>query len=126
MKDISKLKDYRKKYKKYYNIEFSNKYVIHHIDMDRTNNDISNLVLLPKELHGKYHFCLDTCGVKGEKPFQRIIDGRVGGHLANNLSYEMMMLDSFFDVWYECAKWYDYKLYLEGLCPNIHNIELEK
>ena len=39
---------YREKYKRYYRIEFSKEYVVHHIDFDRENNDISNLLLLPK------------------------------------------------------------------------------
>ena len=47
--------DYRKLYKEYYNIEFSNLYEIHHIDRNRENNSIENLILLPKELHSKYH-----------------------------------------------------------------------
>ena len=42
---------YREKYKRYYGIEFGKDFVIHHIDFDRENNDISNLVLLPRELH---------------------------------------------------------------------------
>lgn len=55
MKDINKLKDYREKYKRYYNIDFGSEYVVHHIDENRQNNDISNLLLLPRELHSKYH-----------------------------------------------------------------------
>lgn len=47
--------DYRIKYKKHYEIEFGTDYVIHHIDEDRNNNDISNLLLLPRDLHSKYH-----------------------------------------------------------------------
>lgn len=48
---------YREKYKRHYGIEFGKNYVIHHIDEDRTNNDISNLILLPHVLHSKYHHC---------------------------------------------------------------------
>ena len=55
MKDINKLKDYREKYKRYYNIDFGSDFVVHHIDENRQNNDISNLLLLPRELHSKYH-----------------------------------------------------------------------
>ena len=56
MKCIDRLKNYRQKYKYHYKINFDNKYVIHHIDGDRDNNDIKNLVLLPRDLHSKYHF----------------------------------------------------------------------
>ena len=48
-------KDYRAIYKEFYDIEFDSSFVIHHIDFDRTNNDIDNLILLPRGLHSKYH-----------------------------------------------------------------------
>ena len=48
-------KDYRAIYKEFYDIEFDSSFVIHHIDFDRTNNDIENLILLPRGLHSKYH-----------------------------------------------------------------------
>lgn len=55
MKDINKLKNYREKYKRHYNIDFGSDFVVHHIDENRQNNDIENLLLLPRELHSKYH-----------------------------------------------------------------------
>lgn len=61
-KKLEELKNYRLKYKRYYNIEFSGSYDIHHIDFDRKNNDISNLLLLPKELHAKYHLLINELG----------------------------------------------------------------
>ena len=62
MKDINKLKNYRLKYKRYYNIEFDSNFDIHHIDFNRNNNDINNLILLPKELHSKYHTLINELG----------------------------------------------------------------
>lgn len=53
--------DYNKFYKKYYNIEFDSEYVIHHIDENRENNDISNLILIPRNLHIEYHTCSARC-----------------------------------------------------------------
>lgn len=50
--------DYRQLYKDYYGITFGQDMVVHHIDFDRSNNDISNLLLLPNRLHAKYHFVL--------------------------------------------------------------------
>lgn len=47
--------NYRERYKKHYKINFGKEYDIHHIDFDRNNNSISNLLLLPKTLHLKYH-----------------------------------------------------------------------
>lgn len=37
MKDINKLKDYRLKYKRYYDIDFDKDYAIHHIDKEIIN-----------------------------------------------------------------------------------------
>ena len=54
--------DYRQFYKDYYGIEFGDDYVVHHIDMDKTNNDIRNLLLLPKSLYAKYNLCVTALG----------------------------------------------------------------
>ncbi len=65
--------NYRKKYKQYYGIDFDGYYAIHHIDFDRTNNDIENLLLLPRGLHTKYHSCLSTCADE-----RHMINGVIG------------------------------------------------
>ncbi len=50
------MKDYRKYYAQYYNIQWdSSLFDVHHIDRNRDNNDIRNLVLLPKKLHKELH-----------------------------------------------------------------------
>lgn len=64
--------NYRAKYKKHYNIDFDRNYDVHHIDFNRENNEISNLLLVPKILHSKYHtykqeydmFCNDKLDLK--------------------------------------------------------------
>lgn len=50
--------NYRQYYKDYFGIEFGSEMAVHHIDFDRSNNDINNLLLLPSRLHSKYHFAL--------------------------------------------------------------------
>jgi hypothetical protein len=55
-KEKRKMKDYRKIYADYYGIKWDSKlFEVHHIDRDRENNDINNLVLVPKKLHREYH-----------------------------------------------------------------------
>lgn len=50
------MKDYRKNYADYYGIKWDSKlFEIHHIDRNRENNNLLNLVLLPKKLHKEYH-----------------------------------------------------------------------
>ena len=47
--------DYRKFYQKKLNVKINNDFEIHHIDFNRENNDIINLVAIPKHLHNDYH-----------------------------------------------------------------------
>lgn len=48
--------NYRKFYAEYYGIKWDpKKFQVHHIDGDRSNNSIENLVLLPTELHQLFH-----------------------------------------------------------------------
>ncbi|MGN0451460.1 MAG: HNH endonuclease [Acutalibacteraceae bacterium] len=68
MKDMNAYKNYRTKYKRFYDINFDKSYHIHHIDFDRTNNDITNLLLLPGELHTKYHLIINAISICPEKP----------------------------------------------------------
>jgi len=120
MKDINKLKNYRLKYKRYYGIEFSSDYSIHHIDLNHNNNDINNLLLLPKELHNRYHFYLSMLtNFKIEELF------KITSNIICNNTYYTNILEDFIPVIKECKKWCDYKMYLDGYLPNIHNIKLE-
>lgn len=48
---MAKRVDYRKFYAQYYGIKVPEDFDIHHIDFDRSNNDPSNLLMLPKNLH---------------------------------------------------------------------------
>ena len=112
MKDINKLKNYRLKYKRYYGIEFDGGYDVHHIDFDRSNNDIDNLLLLPSELHQKYHFYLnDLCGPDWKS-------GKL--ELGTKLSWSGIgpyrndeMVIGLIETIRECRKWIEYKNNLE-------------
>ena len=47
--------NYRKLYEDYYKIEIPKGFDIHHIDADRKNNNINNLIMLPSKLHKALH-----------------------------------------------------------------------
>lgn len=100
--------NYRTIYKKYFGIEFDKNYAVHHIDFNRANNDISNLLLLPRELHAKYHFIINALTICPEKP-------RADGFLNIRLSsvivtdYNMKILDLLPETIAECQKWLQYK-----------------
>lgn len=127
MKDALELKDYREKFKRYYGLEFSKDYHIHHIDLNHSNNDIENLMIVPKELHEVYHECLVnvqmlTEGKDTSRSFE--FDVKPTGNISGYQSFAFSSLLRFMKVLEEMNNWYDYKLYLEGKMPNYHGITL--
>ena len=108
---------YNKKFKQHYGIDFGNDYIIHHIDGDHGNDDISNLMLLPRNLHSQYHV------------LKRIIDNHalsttITGNESCAENYYLHYYERFIAVLNECNRWYDYKMFLMGRIPNIHGIEI--
>ena len=115
--------NYRKKFKEYYGIEFSSDFEVHHIDLNRENNDISNLMILPKKLHHQYHMYLNGTAKANDDVFKRSFSAKIHSNEAG-VSYEQIMFEGLIETLKECAKWADYKMYLDGKLPNIHNIAL--
>lgn len=122
--------DYREKYKQYFGMDFSNNYEVHHIDFNRENNAISNLVLLPRTLHREYHKALR------KTPFWSVCHEQLDGDCifptkvtdCNNLDlwFDIDRITELYTVLKKCCMWYDYKLYLEGKIPNVHNIKMKE
>ena len=105
------MNNYRKIYEKKCNIKIPEGYEIHHIDMHRENNDIFNLVMLPKELHNKYHTYLQQLQFSRYEivtKVQSIIDS---GGLINDfiVSNQHKLEKDFVRVWYECQIYVDYR-----------------
>ena len=113
--------DYRKYYQELTNKKIPKGYEIHHIDLNRDNNNINNLVMLPKKLHQEYHRTLSNLNYVGEVNTE--ITTIIQNGNANNYLIAKR-ISEFVDVWEECNKWNDYKYYLLGIIPNIHNIEV--
>lgn len=127
MKDALELKDYREKFKRYYGLSFSKDYHIHHIDLDHSNNDIENLMIVPKELHEVYHECLVNVQMLTEgKGTSRLFefDVKPTGNISGYKNFVFTILLRFMKVLEEMNNWHDYKLYLEGKMPNYHGITL--
>ena len=57
--------NYRQLYKVYFGIDFGPEMAVHHIDFNRDNNDINNLLLMPRALHAKYHMHISQLGGAG-------------------------------------------------------------
>lgn len=97
----SRIKDenYRQKYMDHYGIEIGDYFDIHHIDFDRSNNDISNLILLPRSLHQRYHQCLiEISGITDISKLKTI-------NIRNGCPFEYDALLSFCEVMNEINKW---------------------
>lgn len=60
--------NYRKLYENHYGIKIPPDFDIHHIDGDRGNNAIENLVLLPRTTHETLHLICNIfgCGIDGK------------------------------------------------------------
>ena len=63
---------YRDYYKKFFEIQFDNSFDVHHINGNRDDNDIDNLLLLPKILHQTLHKVLYNASFC-ESPFDYIL-----------------------------------------------------
>lgn len=111
-------KNYRKIYENYFNIKIPKNFDVHHIDLDHYNNDISNLVMIPNELHNIYHKLLNI--IPNELNINKEL--RPFGNGYN--SYLIDSLIKFNNVYEECYKWLCYREYLKGNMPNIFNIDL--
>lgn len=114
--------DYRKYYKEYFKIEISNDYDVHHIDMDRSNNNISNLILIPKRLHKKYHYAVRALMSYNIKDNKYMIDPT---ELIESDSFRIKAINTFHDAIEEMNYWnlakvsrYTYKKY-----PGIDHTE---
>ena len=111
--------NYRELYEKTYNIKIPHQYDIHHIDLNHNNNVISNLMILPHELHEEYHKA-----IKDYEYDKQFISIKIKGYQPNSERLAIDRLEYIISVLHKCDYWYDYKMYIEGKIPNIHNIKL--
>lgn len=118
MKDINQLKNYRLKYKRYYKIDFGSEYAIHHIDFNRKNNDISNLLLLPNDLHSKYHTYKSQFDAITENGLCLKLDYSSGMLLNMQLSY----LDDLLKVLKDIDYWVELKYLVDNGYQKYENI----
>ena len=98
------------KYRKFYFEQvgrvYDSSFAIHHINFNRSDNRIDNLVALPKSLHSRYHF------------FKRIKDSGIPELDLIGNSFEVKeaeyfeqkiikVYQDFYNTLRECAKWVD-------------------
>lgn len=92
--------NYRKLYESHYGIKIPPGFEIHHIDFNRNNNEIKNLILLPKRLHRRLHWVRNTSCVNLENffDFQGIAAQRP-------MDYERCCIIAALDVYDELQIW---------------------
>lgn len=102
MKNIDDLKDYRLKYKRYYGIDFDKDFDVHHIDGDRNNNDINNLLVLPSKLHHQLHAHYNGLVLS-------FLDGFNLKNVVRLNNYALNDFTKLAEIAEEVAKWYKWK-----------------
>jgi hypothetical protein len=98
MSNRRRIKEHRKIYEDWYGITIPEGFDIHHIDFDRDNNSPDNLLMLPAELHHRYHQAVllmfgahEECVIKPQlTPAHR---------------HQFEFLPQFAGVLEECAEW---------------------
>lgn len=97
--------NYRKFFSDYYNIEIPKEYDIHHIDFNRENNKIQNLIVIPYKLHRKYHFLRNIVS--------KFDYGEGFGSIFMS-EYYLNSLEKYANVCRECNLWMNLKYLMDG------------
>ena len=112
--------DYRRFYIASLSIEeLSPRFVVHHIDYNRDNNELSNLVALPRKLHNDLHEYYNKLpiNISLNKELKGIIDAGNGYH-----SFIFTNIRKYCEVYYDASMWLDYKYYMLGFIDNVHDL----
>lgn len=119
--------DYKKVYEREFGIKWNRDiYEVHHIDGNRENNKVSNLILIPKWLHTELHTQLrdPSITVCLTEPLSEVIrlveDSVIVGH-----GFYANGLQAFLDVCNKMSVWGRLKAqrYINGLTGEPLNIE---
>jgi hypothetical protein len=110
--------DYRRIYEERLGISLPLEFEVHHIDMNRDNNEIENLVALPKHVHQEYHRLIPMIE---NKQFNFTILGTSDSGNKHNLFFFNNSVE-FIKVYEDCSYWIDYRDFLLGTLPNIHKL----
>ena len=107
--------NYRDKYKRRFGIDFGPDMAVHHIDFDRSNNDISNLILLPSKLHAKYHWHVSALDNDGHG----LISFLAHPLPAGDDCFPLCSLRGLTEALNQMAPWVRLKMQLEMVPPEI-------
>ena len=98
--------DYKKLYAQTYGITWDADLEIHHIDRNRQNNNISNLILLPGYLHHELHICLNEALFMSEQGTAGdLIERMMERVFSFGKSYDQEIFLRLSYVLSECKRW---------------------
>ena len=98
--------DYKKLYAQTYGITWDADLEIHHIDRNRQNNDISNLILLPGYLHHELLICLyEAVFISAQGTTGDIIERMMARVFNYGNSYYQRVFLRLSYVLSECKRW---------------------
>ena len=108
---------YSMNYRKYYEQQTKQKlpkgFDVHHLDFNRENNNISNLVALPKKTHNKYHFLLQQTGIDlSPITINDLIPSGIINKGCAFLYHRLQALNSFLEVYQEVQEWVLFRQHL--------------
>lgn len=121
---------YRKKYEFLTGIKVPKSFIVHHINCDRSDNRISNLVALPLSIHRNYHYNLQIiknllCSIGSDKNAIDLSLYDTGGSEVFGFSLTEDML-KFFKLQQDGCFWVNYRnalLSIIPFCPINNDIE---
>ena len=100
--------NYRDKYKEFFGIDFNRNLEVHHIDFNRENNSIDNLVAIPRIIHNEYHRIITALSYPPavENGATGFVDLRISSPV---VMYYLTELEALSPILTSCWKWLAWK-----------------
>ena len=111
----------RKYYEKHFNVKVPKDFDVHHIDCNRNNNDITNLVAIPRVLHRRYHAAKYNFHITITEKHSFISSDNC--NIA--LSFELDIIEEMHKTLRGCFPYIFYRDILLGILP-MHALTIEK
>lgn len=113
--------DYRKKYEEETGFKVPKEFDIHHLDSNRENNDIRNLVAIPKKLHHVYHelLCEYLQTIENMNNDKIHIPMSVIDSGCNCFNYAISVLRTYSVYYDEVSRWVIFRDNLLGKIPFV-------
>lgn len=107
--------DYRKFYEQQTKVKLPKNFEVHHIDLNRDNSEIENLVAIPKDLHNSYHTLLQETNIAADPiTIDSLIPQKDISKGFMYLEFRIDSLNEYLKQYKELQKWIIYREYLLG------------